>query len=353
MHVELNLDVLGRYLGGALEGGLAGPLTATLIGNGRSNPTYRLSDGTRQWVLRRPPYGHVLPTAHDMRREYTVIAALSGTRIPVPDAVHLCEDEDVLGAPFYLMDLVDGRSAGDHVGVAALTVEQRRALGFEFVDVLAELHEVDVDAVGLGRFGRPEGFLQRQLARWGKQWEASRSADRPEVHQLLAWLGSTLPRSQYPGIVHGDVKLDNVLVSRRDPTKIVAVLDWEMSTLGDTFTDVGLLLSFWDIRDEPFNPITQGVTAVDGFPTRAELLERYALRRGIDPPDLDWYMIFADFKVAVITEGIKTRHQQGQTVGDGFDGVADMVAPLLHRAVERAEKSGLANCVADKLQDRR
>lgn len=336
---EPDLEVLERYLQGVLRDGPDGPLSASLIGNGRSNPTYRLSDGRRHWVLRRPPYGHVLPTAHDMRREYTVIAALASSRVPVPRALHMCEDESVLGAPFYLMELIDGRFVGDRDSAEALPPGERQALGFNLVDVLADLHDIDPDAVGLGRLGRPDGYLERQLKRWARQWEASSTVNRPEVAVLLAKLERALPNRRCPGIVHGDVKLDNILVSPQDPAKIVAVLDWEMSTLGDTLTDLGILLSFWDVPGEPFNPVTQGCTALAGFPTRAELLARYAQRRRIDMPDVDWYIIFADVKIAVILEGINTRHKQGRTVGDGFDGVADMVDPLLQRALERSRHS--------------
>lgn len=274
-----------------------------------------------------------------MRREYTVIAALAGSRVPVPRALHLCEDESVLGAPFYLMDLVDGRFVGDRDSAEVLLPAQRRALGFALVDVLADLHEIDAEAVGLAELGRSDGYLERQLKRWARQWEASSTVERPEVAVLLEKLGRALPSRRYPGIVHGDVKLDNILVSPQDPAQIVAVLDWEMSTLGDTLTDLGILLSFWDVPGEPFNPVTRGTTAIDGFPTRAELLARYAQRRGIDLPNVDWYIIFADLKIAVILEGITARHEQGRTVGEGFDGIADMVDPLLQRALDRARIS--------------
>lgn len=336
---ELDLDALAAHLQATLAGGLAGPLTASLIGGGRSNPTYRLTDGESVWVLRRPPYGHVLPSAHDMKREYTVIEALGGSAVPVPAAVHLCEDTAVLGAPFYLMDLVDGRPVGTIEQAEGLTSEHRRGLGLALADTLADLHDIDPAAVGLDDFGRPDGYLERQLNRWARQWESSKTTDRPEVAVLLDKLGRALPRSRFPGIVHGDVKLDNVLVSRDDPARIVTVLDWEMATLGDTLADVGIMLSFWDIPGRPVNPITRGLATLDGFPSRAELLERYASRRGVELPEVDWYVVFADFKIAVILEGIAARHAQGETVGEGFDGVGDMAEPLLQRALDLAARS--------------
>ncbi|MFC9767339.1 phosphotransferase family protein [Rhodococcus jostii] len=335
----VDLTALAHYLDSALDGGVCGDLAVSLISGGRSNPTYRVADADRTWVLRRPPYGHVLPSAHDMKREFTVIRGLAGTAVPVPDAVLLCEDKDVLGAAFYLMELVDGTPVGTVEQASALTPDDRRRLGLDLADTLAALHGVDPDAVGLGSFGRPGGYLERQLDRWARQWEASRTTDRPEVAVLLDKLRRALPTSHFPGIVHGDVKLDNVLASRDDAGKIVAVLDWEMATLGDTLADVGIMLSFWDQPGAVDNPVTKGLARLDGFPTRAELLDRYATRRGIEIPDIDWYTVFADFKIAVILEGINARHAQGDTVGGGFDDVGDMVGPLLQRALDLAAVS--------------
>ena len=338
---ELDLDALGVHLQATLPGGIAGPLSATLVGGGRSNPTYRLTDGENVWVLRRPPYGHVLPSAHDMKREYTVIDALAGSAVPVPAAVHLCEDTHILGAPFYLMELVDGRSVGTVSQAEALTPGQRHRLGLDLADTLADLHEIDPASVGLSEFGRPDGYLERQLKRWERQWVSSKTSERSEVAALLGKLSRAMPRTRFPGIVHGDVKLDNVLVAHEDPASIVAVLDWEMATLGDTLADVGIMLSFWDVPGSPFNPVTKGLATLDGFPTRAELVDRYAARRGIELTEIDWYTVFADLKIAVILEGIHARHLQGDTVGEGFEDIADMVGPLLQRALELAETSSL------------
>ncbi|MEE2031301.1 phosphotransferase family protein [Rhodococcus chondri] len=341
MTTEIDVCALTKYLGGALDGGVSGELTVSLISGGRSNPTYRVADTDRTWVLRRPPYGHVLPSAHDMKREFTVIKGLADSAVPVPDTVLLCEDTDVLGAPFYLMEFIDGVPVGTVEQASDLTSDERHRLGFDLVDTLAVLHGVDPDAVGLGSFGRPDGYLERQLGRWERQWEASRTTHRPEVSVLLDKLRRALPTSHFPGIVHGDVKLDNVLASRDDKGKIVAVLDWEMATLGDTLADVGIMLSFWDQPGTIDNPITEGLARLDGFPTRTELLDRYITQRGIEIPDVDWYTVFADFKIAVILEGINARHAQGGTVGDGFDDIADMVGPLLQRALELAATSSV------------
>lgn len=338
----LDLSRLGDHLSLALPGGIADELSATLIAGGRSNPTYRLTDGEQVWVLRRPPYGHVLPSAHDMKREFTVIDALQGTAVPVPAAVHLCEDNSVLGASFYLMGLVDGIGVGTVEQAGALDAVERRRLGFDLADTLAALHSIDPHSVGLNEFGRSHGYLERQLRRWGQQWEASRLTDRPEVDLLLDKLTRAIPKDSIPGIVHGDVKLDNVLVSASDRGRIVGVLDWEMATLGDTLADVGIMLGFWDTAGIPHHPITKGLATLDGFPSRTEMLERYALTRGIDLPDVDWYTVFADLKIAVIMEGIAARHARGETVGDGFEGVADMAAPLMQRALDLASRSAVS-----------
>lgn len=337
----LDLDALSTYLSTHLAGGIDGEITASLISGGRSNPTYRVADGSNTWVLRRPPFGHVLPSAHDMVREFTVIDALASTSVPVPEAFLLCEDEDVLGATFYLMELIDGNSIGTPESAAALLPADRERAGLAFADVLADLHSVDPDSVGLNTFGRTNGYLERQLDRWSRQWDASRTTDRPEVAALLDKLRRAVPTTSLPGIVHGDVKLDNVLYSRSDPGKIVALLDWEMATLGDTLADVGIMLSFWDQPGAVDNPITRGLARLDGFPSRAALLERYADRRNIDLPDIDWYTVFADFKIAVILEGINARHAKGDTVGEGFDDVADMVGPLLQRALDLTRTSSV------------
>ncbi|MGB3483018.1 MAG: phosphotransferase family protein [Mycobacterium sp.] len=316
-------------------------LAVRLIAGGRSNPTYELSDGQRHWILRRPPVGHVLPTAHDMAREYRVMTALFGSVVPVPRTVGLCEDTAVLGAPFYVMDRLDGITLRTADDTRTLTPAQRATLADNMIRMLADLHDIEPGSVGLGDWGRPAGYLERQLRRWLKQWESSATAPRAEVAELHSRLAAALPASPYPGIVHGDFKIDNLMVAADDPTRILGVLDWEMSTLGDTLTDLGILCSFWDHEGEFHNPITAGATALPGFPTRDELVQTYLTARNIEVSDIDWYLVFADFKVAVILEGIHARHLQGHTTGADFDDVGAMVGPLLNRALERAGRSGV------------
>jgi aminoglycoside phosphotransferase (APT) family kinase protein len=318
----LDLDRLRGLLDRERPGLVDGPLTGRLIEGGRSNLTYALSDGTSKWVVRRPPLGHVLATAHDMKREHRVISALHPTNVPVPRPVLLCEDDEVLGAPFYVMEFVEGTPYRTADQLAPLGPERTRNAVLSLVDTLVELHAVDPAEVGLADFGRPEGFLDRQLRRWGKQLDASRNRDLAGIDELHATLGRHLPRSPAPAVVHGDYRLDNVLVGPDD--RIRAVLDWEMSTLGDPLTDLGLLVMYTELARR-FNGVLPGAALAEGFPRTAELVARYAGGSGRDVSALGWYTGFASFKLAVVLEGIHYRFTQGGTVGAGFDRVGELV----------------------------
>ncbi|MCX2182544.1 phosphotransferase family protein [Streptomyces sp. SKN60] len=326
----LDPEALRRLLDRERPGLVAGPLTARLIEGGRSNLTYLVTDGSAQWVVRRPPLGHVLATAHDMKREHRVISALHDTAVPVPEAVLLCEDETVLGAPFYVMEYVAGTPYRSAAQLAPLGPERTRAAVLGLVDTLVDLHAVDPDAVGLGDFGRPEGFLDRQLRRWGKQLDASRGRELPGIGELHAALGRRLPQSPAPTVIHGDYRLDNVLIG--DDDRIKAVLDWEMSTLGDPLTDLGLLVMYSTPLAVPDSPVSTTATAA-GHPSTAELIERYAARSGRDVSALSWYTAFAWFKLAVILEGIHYRYTLGQTVGAGFDRIGELVPVFIEHGL--------------------
>ncbi|WEH42635.1 phosphotransferase family protein [Streptomyces sp. AM 2-1-1] len=301
---------------------VSGPLEARLIEGGRSNLTYTVTDSVRTWVVRRPPLGHVLATAHDMKREHRVISGLHPTPVPVPEPVLLCEDASVIGAPFYVMEYVEGTPFRTADQLAPLGEERTRQVVLGLVDTLVDLHAVDPSAVGLGDFGRPEGFLDRQLRRWGKQLDASRNRELPGIDELHAGLGRALPQSPAPTVVHGDYRLDNVLVGADDTIK--AVLDWEMSTLGDPLTDLGLLVMYSSDLGLPHSPVST-TSGAPGHPSPAELIERYAARSGRDTSALSWYTAFAWFKLAVILEGIHYRYTLGQTVGAGFDRIGELV----------------------------
>ncbi|HEX7747039.1 MAG TPA: phosphotransferase family protein [Micromonosporaceae bacterium] len=328
----LDLQRLTGHLAAHRPDLLDGPLHARLIAGGRSNLTYVVASGEHEFVLRRPPLGHVLATAHDMAREYRVIAALAPTRVPVPATLLLCADDGVLGAPFYLMERVPGvvyrsRQQTDH-----LTPVQRHRLADAMMDTLADLHTVDPAEVGLADFGRPEGFLARQVRRWGGQLDRSRSRPVPGIDELREKLAASVPPSAHAGrIVHGDYRLDNLMA---DPATLSlrAVLDWEMATLGDPLADLGLLLTYWDVLGGAAaagNPVADGLGPGAGFPSGDELISRYAGRSGIDVGPLHWHIALGCFKLAVICEGIHYRYTLGQTVGAGFDRIGDMVDPLV------------------------
>ncbi|RCG27761.1 phosphotransferase family protein [Streptomyces diacarni] len=331
----LDLARLAAHLERERPGLVRGPLSAEVVQGGRSNLTYRVTDGVGRWIVRRPPLGHVLATAHDMAREHRVISALRDTPVPVPGTVLLCEDPDVLGAPFYVMEHVEGtpyRTAGQ---LAPLGPERTREVVLALPETLVALHSVDPEAVGLGDFGRPEGFLERQLRRWGKQLEASRSRELAGMDELRGALGEAQPVSPAPTVVHGDFRLDNVLVDAGD--QVAAVLDWEMSTLGDPLTDLGLLAMYSERQDVPDSPVSTTGTA-PGHPSAAELIERYARLSGRDVTRVNWYTAFAYFKLAVILEGIHYRFTLGQTVGAGFDRIGELVPVFIDNGLTTLRK---------------
>lgn len=324
--VGLDTARLAEYLSVSVPGLVNGALTAELIQGGRSNLTYAVTDGRASWVVRRPPLGHVLTTAHDMGREFRVLSALAPTAVPVPATISLCLDDTVIGAPFYVMEKVEGTVFRTAAQAAPLGGARIAELSMSLVDVLVDLHAIDPDSVGLGDFGKADGYLSRQLARWGKQLDASRSRDLPGADELRERLIAELPSTSRSGLVHGDYRLDNVIVS--GDGRIAAVLDWEMATLGDQLTDVGLLLLYWQIMlDGGFS----GDGAGGDFPDGTVLAARYAQLTGTPIDSLPWYVAFACFKLAVIAEGIHYRYVAGQTVGEGFETFGALVPMLIQR----------------------
>jgi aminoglycoside phosphotransferase (APT) family kinase protein len=316
-----------------------------LIAGGRSNLTYRLDFGGSRLVLRRPPLGHVLPTAHDMSREFRVLTALHGTDIPVPAPLALCADPDVIGAPFYVMDHVAGDVLRTSEDGQRLTPDQARQLSEELAGMLAAIHSVDVAAVGLTGFGRPEGYLARQLARWQKQWELSVTRDMPGYDRLVERLAAGLPGDGDHSLVHGDFRIDNTLVTLDAQPAIAAVVDWEMSTLGDPLADLGLTLIYWADPDDPAwtkleANVAAEVTARPGFFSRQDLARRYGELTGRDLSGIGYYMAFGCFKLAVVLEGIHARFLQQQTVGEGFEREGPAVPVLIERAHRMLDSPG-------------
>ncbi|GAA1844894.1 phosphotransferase family protein [Pseudonocardia ailaonensis] len=317
--------------------GVAGGLTATLLTGGMSNLTFLVTDGSRSWVVRRPPLGHVLATAHDMSREFRVMTALRDTGVPVPAAHALCDDLDVLGAPFYVMEYVAGRPFRHAHELAGLGTNRTRAVSTALVDTLAALHRIDPADVGLADFGRPAGFPARQVRRWRKQLDASRSRELPDADRLHAALVERTPADARHAIVHGDYRLDNVLVD--DVDRVAAVVDWEMSTLGDPLTDVALLVLYTRLPELlPGHPAVADAPGAPGFLTADALAGRYAESSGHDLGDFGFYLGLAAFKLAVINEGIHYRFLAKKTVGDGFDRAGEAVPPLLEFGIAALER---------------
>jgi aminoglycoside phosphotransferase (APT) family kinase protein len=321
-------------------------LSAEIIGHGRSNLTYRIAAGEQDWVLRRPPLSHVQPTAHDMTREFRVISALVNSEVPVPRTVALCEDTAVNDAPFYIMEYVEGMVPADSDEFArSFDESQRQRIADELIDILVHLHSVTPADVGLSDFGMPEGYLERQVRRFTEQLGRVKTRDVPELEELARRLAAALPSPSGSGIVHGDYRLDNTILDAEG--HVVAVLDWEMATLGDPLADVGLLMMYWADDESEVSLAAPGiastaVTALAGFPTRKETATRYAERSGRDLGNLDFYTVLAHFKLAVILENMHARFKAGGTVGAGFEVIADHAKFLTSRGLDIADNSSLA-----------
>jgi aminoglycoside phosphotransferase (APT) family kinase protein len=317
------------------------------VQGGRSNLTYLVRDAAAQWVVRRPPLGHVLPTAHDMKREFRVISGLHTTAVPVPEALLLCEDKDILGAPFYVMEFVTGTPYRTAEELIALGPARTKAIADSLVDTLVDLHSVDPESVGLGDFGRPDGFLERQLRRWKKQLDGSRSRDLPGIDELHDRLAASVPESGAPSIIHGDYRLDNVLVDSDD--RITAVLDWEMSTLGDPLMDLALLLVYWEQPGDGLRHqinVARSLTTGDGFWTREQLVSAYGQATARPLDHLHACLGLACLKLAVIMESIHYRHLAGQALDPLSAGLGDATPALLELGLAVAGGQGLAGLAA-------
>jgi aminoglycoside phosphotransferase (APT) family kinase protein len=332
----LDLVALDKYLRAA---GIArdGELSAQLISGGRSNLTFLVADDSSKWVLRRPPLHGLTPSAHDMTREYKVVAALADTAVPVADAVALCEDQSVLGAPFQIVKYVAGQVVRSRTELEALG-DDRVIEGCvdALIRVLADLHAVDPGAVGLADFGKPSGYLERQVRRWGSQWDLVRLADDhrdADVARLRSALQEAVPQQSRTSIVHGDYRIDNTILDANDPGRVRAVVDWELSTLGDPLSDAALMCVY---RDPSLDLIINAHAAWTSpqLPVADELAHRYSLVSGQPLAHWDFYMALAYFKLAIIAAGIDFRRRMsGSTDVDASDRVGNTVAPLIARGL--------------------
>ncbi len=325
----LDVDAVGAYLTGfGLD--LDGPLTARLLTGGRSNLTYAMSDSSQTWVVRRPPAGGLTSSAHDMGREFRVTEALARTEVPVPRPVALCEDLSVIGAPFTVVEHVDGRTIRSQDDLASLDDSEVAGCVAGLLGAFATLHRVDHVAAGLGAFGRPDGYAARQLRRWSGQWEQVRQDSDGRAEALAEALGATIPDQAHTAVVHGDFRIDNAMVAHDDASRVEAVVDWELSTIGDPVADVALMC----VYRHPALDLIQGIPAAwtsDRLPTPDDLASQYEALGDIRLDHWEFHMALAYYKLAVIAQGIDHRFRAGATVGGGFD-TSGQAVPLLIEA---------------------
>lgn len=320
---------------------MATPLTWEKLAGGHSNFTYRVTDANGEvFVLRRPPLGELLPSAHDMGREFTIMAGLWPTPVPVPEPLAYCDDKSVTGAVFYVMRAVDGISLYNAAECEPFIAQDlRRGHGFHFIDVLADLHAVDPDEVGLGDLGRRDAYVARQLKRWRQSWDASKNLERPDVESLHAFLSDRTPEQGPARVVHGDYGLHNVISNRQG--RIAAVVDWEISTLGDPLADLAYALNSWGKHGE-LNRRVEKPSLLPGYPTDDELLARYAERTGADVSNIGFYVSFNHWKTACIVQGVLARYYNGQKSTEGVDieGLEFGRDDAIEKAVIAAESIG-------------
>lgn len=335
---DLDEARLGEWLSGNVAG-FAGPFTIEKFAGGQSNPTYRIDAASGSYVLRRKPFGPILPSAHAVEREHQLIAALHPTGFPVARPYGLCEDAEVLGAPFYIMEMVEGRTFWDGA-LPDMAPDARTAVYEAIVDTLAALHSVDYVAVGLGDYGKPGNYFERQVARWSKQYRMSQTDDMPEVEKLIEWLPRTVPAQTRTAIVHGDFRIDNMIFDAARP-KVLAVLDWELSTLGDPLADFSYFLMSWVTEPEGRSGVKGLTGPATGIPTIEAVVERYCAATGRDGmPDLNWYFAYNLFRLTGIVQGIKKRIIDGNASSTQAAATVERLPGLAASAWHFAQKTG-------------
>ena len=335
---RLDLDRLGGWMA-ANVADYASPLTYAKFAGGQSNPTYRLDTPSRAYVLRRKPFGPILPSAHAVEREYRVIAGLHPTGFPVPRPYGLCEDDGVIGAAFYVMEMVEGRTIWDG-SMPDLAPSERTAHYHAMIDTLAALHQTDYVAAGLESYGRPGNYFERQVARWTKQYRASETERMEPVERLIEWLPRTLPEQTRSAVVHGDYRIDNMIYAPAE-ARVVAVLDWELSTIGDPLADFSYMMMSWVTQPEGRSGV-MGMTGPEtGIPTIDEATARYCAATGRDGvPDLNWYFAYNLFRLTGIVQGIRKRIEIGTASSAQAEKTVARIDALAASAWGFAEKAG-------------
>jgi aminoglycoside phosphotransferase (APT) family kinase protein len=344
---ELNLALLANYLSEHL-GDLVSTSSAAIeikqFPGGHSNLTYLVSYGDHDFVLRRPPVGPVAPTAHDMPREFKLLAAIHPHFPLAPKPVLLCEDLSIIGVPFYLMErrrgLIVRHEIPNQIG---LNRELRRRISDSVIDTLAALHAVDIQSTGIVQIGKPLGFVTRQVNGWAERWQRSKTSELLEMDQVVEWLRARIPADNVAAatIVHNDFKLDNIMLDEADPARVVGVLDWEMCTVGDPLVDVGLFLCYWTMKGTEQNSSLRAVTNGPGWLTREEVIKRYEAQTGRDLSHIAFYETFARFKVAVVIQQIYFRYFKGQTKDERFRNFDALVRELANEAIQLARQSNI------------
>ena len=337
-----DLEAVERYLRAKVEDVPEGELRVSQFPSGASNLTYLLKVGDWEGVLRRPPHGPVPPKAHDMGRESGILAKLNAVYPLAPRPYFFCEDESVIGAPFYVMERRTGVVLDESFpdGVEP-DEEQCRGVSRTLVDTLVELHAVDIAESGLADLGKPDGFLRRQTEGWISRYEKAKTDEIKEIEPLTDWLARDIPKSPPPTVIHNDYKLNNLVLDPEDLTEVRAVLDWEMATVGDPLFDLAVSLSYWIEAEDPdeLAAVMPTVTVTPGFMTRQQLIDRYAEKSGRDLSDMHWYVVFGYFKLAGILQQIYARYRNGQTTDERFATFGDRVRTLIVHA-ENLSRTG-------------
>src|SRR5277367_6343131 len=322
----------------------SGPLVVRQYPSGHSNLTYSLQIGLRELVLRRPPFGNKVKSAHDMGREFRVLSKLHAHYPPAPEVLVFCDDDSVLGSPFYLMEPIDGIILRREIPPELdFSPDVARRVSESFIDNFALLHALDYNAIGLADLGKPQGYLERQVRGWIERYHGSKTQEIPEVEAISKWIQRHMPPSSGAALIHNDYKYDNIVLDPNDLSRIIGVLDWEMCTIGDPLTDLGTALAYWvDANDPPEILETRwGPTSYPGSLTRAQLVQRYAQKTGRNVSEIAFYLVFARFKIAVIVQQIYFRYHQGLTHDERFATMPGRIKLLLRAALRTTETGAI------------